>query len=77
MYPSCAGGDYWWEVIAQRPGESEGFESCGIWRATVGDPSRIEGTISGSFVYVKGTGPKWTTDLFCWAPDHRFVMVKK
>jgi hypothetical protein len=75
--PTCAGGDYWWEVLDRTPGRHQVFESCGTWAGTVEDSGRIEGTINGTFAYYKGTGPNWTTDLFCRATDHRFTIVKR
>lgn len=75
--PSCAAGDYWWEILSDAPADKEAFESCGTWRGSMANPERIEGTISGSFAYFRGEGPHWRTDLFCSAPDHHFTMTKQ
>ena len=75
--PSCAGGDYWWEILSEAPGDNEGFELCGTWRGSMEDPARIEGTIDGTFAYYRGVVPPWTTVLFCVAPDHRFTLTKR
>jgi len=75
--PSCAGGDYWWEILSEAPGPQEAFELCGTWRGSMEDPMRIEGTITGAFAYYKGVGPNWTNDLFCSASDHHFSLLKR
>jgi hypothetical protein len=41
------------------------------------NPERIDGTISGSFGYYRGVGPRWHIDLFCQAPDHHFTLAKR
>jgi hypothetical protein len=83
--PTCAGGDYWWEVF-DKTVERRGlvisefdhvFELCGTWAGIVQESGRIEGTISGSFGYYIGRLQNWTTDLFCRATDHHFAMVKR
>jgi hypothetical protein len=68
--PTCSGGDYWWEGS----NDSEVFDACGTWRASMDDPTRIAGTINGAFGYYRGGatggGPNWkTVDLFCRATD--------
>ena len=75
--PTCAGGDYWWEVLDSTPGRNQVFESCGTWTGTIQDSGRIEGTIYGTFAYYFGQGPNWTTDLFCRATNHRFTLEKR
>jgi hypothetical protein len=75
--PTCAGGDYWWEILSNAAGDNQVFELCGTWRGSMENPERIDGTISGSFGYYRGVGPRWKTDLFCLAPDHHFTLAKR
>jgi hypothetical protein len=75
--PTCTGGDYWWEFLSQAPGENEVFELCGTWQGSMEDPTRIDGAISGAFVYYRGVGPHWKTDLFCTAFDHHFTLTRR
>ena len=79
--PSCAGGDYWVDDFGDDVGpdgrHTEHFEMCGTWHATIEDPPRIAGTIDGAFVYYKGTGPNFSTDLYCRASDHQFSLTKR
>jgi hypothetical protein len=75
--PSCAGGDYWWEVLSDTSGDKEALETCGTWRGSTENPERIDGTISGSFGYYRGVGPRWSAVLFCSAPDHHFTLTKR
>jgi hypothetical protein len=74
--PTCSGGDYWWESVSS----TEVFDTCGTWRASVDDPTRIAGTIDGAFGYYNYKGvalPAFTTDLFCRAKDHQFTLTKR
>jgi hypothetical protein len=76
--PTCSGGDYWWEGS----NDSEVFDACGTWRASMDDPTRIAGTINGAFGYYRGggtgVGPNWkTVDLFCRATDHQFILTAR
>jgi hypothetical protein len=74
--PTCSGGDYWWESVSS----TEVFETCGTWRASVENPTRIEGTIDGAFGYYNHNGvalPALTADLFCRAKDHQFTLTKR
>jgi len=75
--PTCAGGDYWWEVLDNTAGQDHVFELCGTWAGVVQESGRIDGTISGSFGYYIGRLQTWTTDLFCRATDHHFTLVKR
>jgi hypothetical protein len=68
---------HWWERLTETPERDEGFEVCGTWHAPLDGTARIEGTINGAFVYHEGKGSRWTTVLFCTAPDHRFTMVRQ
>jgi hypothetical protein len=75
--PTCSGGDYWWESVST----AEVFDTCGTWRASMDDLTRIAGTIDGAFGYYNsgggGGGPNWkAVDLFCRAKDHQFTLTK-
>jgi hypothetical protein len=52
------------------------FSLCGTWRGSVTDPSRIEGTITGTLAYYPDDSDL-RSPLTCYATDHRFTLSLK
>ena len=77
LIDSCAGGDYWWEPFDNAAQGTGAFESCGSWTGTIQESGTIESFINGSFGNYGGKRPRWSTNLFCRATDHRFTLVKR
>jgi len=49
------------------------FSLCGTWRGAMADPSRIEGTITGTFAYYPNAS-ELRSPLTCYATDHHFTL---
>jgi hypothetical protein len=75
-FGTCSGGDYWWEVLRGLPGEENFFELCGVWRGSMANAARIDGTIDGAFVFHQGYAFNKRVNQFCTA-SHRFTMVRR